>query len=146
MKKILILIVGLILLSGCVRIAELSGIISTKTEILYNVSEAGVKYELKIIEEFEENELVRVIVNLKDNSGIEVLGTKDKRIELSKQRDEWFKPRIDEVLSTLPKDGFQLTSKSSDGFDGIITKKSFDKLIRDKRVGAIYKDMIVEGF
>ena len=84
------------------------------------VSEAGVRYDSKISESFNNltfaqeeindsngilmhysngNLWIRVIVELKDNSRIEIIGNKTEKRELTKQRDELFEPKIDEFIS-----------------------------------------------
>lgn len=124
------------------------------------VSDVGVEYDSELIEIYnnltfaEQNRLhnatnyetlkiinnevwLKVIVRLKDNSGIIVEGTKEERKELIEQKEEWFKPRIDEVLSTLSEKDIRVAGKSSDGFDGLISEEGFEKLINDDRIKEI---------
>jgi len=145
-KKILILIVGLVLVSGCVRLTELSGIISTKTEILYNISEAGVKYDLKILEEFENNKWVRVAVLLEDDSNLSCKGTVEECRPIYEKKKLHYLIEQEEVLSTLTEGDFKLIQKGTltPAFDGYITKVGFEKLILNPNVMAIEADREVE--
>lgn len=86
---------------------------------------------------FNESEWVSVIVRLEDKSGINVTGTKQERRELLRQRDEWFKPVIDEVLAILNENEFKLQAKLSTGFGGEITREGFDKLVNNSVVERI---------
>lgn len=124
------------------------------------VSDAGVEYEKELLESLNNQTLAEnwinqsdyeifkideqgtiwaheVIVRLKDNSGIVVEGSIEEKKKLMKQRDEWFKPIVEEVLSTLSEDEFRSYGKSSDGFGGQITKEGVDKLIKNKNVRKI---------
>ena len=88
--------------------------------------------------EIIDNEVwLHVIVRLKDNSGIEITGTKEEKIELMEQRDEWFKPEIDKVLSTLSEEDINGFDKLSDGFGTYISENDFDKLVKDEKVRKI---------
>jgi len=80
---------------------------------------------------------LRVIIRLQDNSEIKILGTKEERIELMKQRDEWFKSKIEEVLVTLSREEFELRGKLSDGFSGSISEVGFNKLIGNEDIKKI---------
>ncbi len=124
------------------------------------VSEAGVEYDSDITKVFDDREFaeesiwhnqtnyqtlkiiddevwLKAIVRLKDNSGIEITGTTEEKIKLIKQKEEWFKPKIEEVLATLSEDDIKVSSKHSDGFSGLISKEGFDKLINNKAVRKI---------
>ncbi|MEK6937639.1 MAG: hypothetical protein AABX04_01205 [Nanoarchaeota archaeon] len=117
------LVLGILFVSGC-----------TEQSIF---SFTKVTYDKVILEEFSKTEWVPVLVRLKDNSDIKIEGTKEQRVALSKQRDEWFKPVIDEVLSTLSKKEFELAHKRFDGFSGKITKEGFQKLLNNPAVKEI---------
>lgn len=127
-SKKLIFLMGLFLLS-----ITLTGIVSAE------VSDTGVEYESKVLKEFNSGESwVDIKVDLRDTSDIIINGTKDERRGLLRQKDEWFVPVIDDVLSTLSKNEFNLTRKTTGGFRGKITKQGFDKLINDARVESVY--------
>ena len=99
-------------------------------------------YDSEILEAFETQTEVRVIVRLADNSNITITGTKEEKIELMIQRDEWFMSETEKFLSTLSKDKFNVLSNISDGFVGMITKEGFDILINNTKVSEIYLDII----
>ena len=109
------------------------------------VSDAGVEYDSAIADAFENQTSVKIIVELKDDSGIIVEGTKQERMTLMNQKDEWFKPKIEEVLSSLPEDSFDLLRKSSNGFSGTIDEKGFEILVNNSLVSAIYMDVEVQA-
>jgi len=107
------------------------------------VSDANVSYDSEILDRFQSSEWVDVLVDLKDYSNITVTGNKEERKELSRQRDIWFKPKIDEAFAALSEDEFNLVRKTSRGFRGEVTKKGLDKLINDTRISAVYFNGIV---
>ena len=78
-----------------------------------------------------------VIERLKDNSNIVVVGTKEERRAVLRQKDEWFKPKIDEFLGTLSEDDIKVGSKLSNGFGALLSKKGFEKLIDNENVEKI---------
>lgn len=102
-----------------------------------HTSSAGVQYDSKIFREFWTNSEVHVLVRLVDNSNITIEGTNDERAAKLVQRDEWFKPVIDEVLSTLPESEIRDVSRRSNGFSGYITKQGFDILLDNPHVRKI---------
>ncbi|NQV09120.1 hypothetical protein HQ529_04675 [Candidatus Woesearchaeota archaeon] len=124
------------------------------------ISEAGVEYDSESIDAFnnltfaEENMWhnatnyqtldiigdevwLRVMIRLKDNSGIEIVGTREERRKLINEKEEWFEPVIDDVLGTLSEEDMKIAGKSSDGFDGLISRQGLEKLIRDEKVKEI---------
>ncbi len=123
--------------------------------LLVSIASAGVEYDSDLLRAFDnrvyaewlmidENFVgfeitddkiwAKVIVRLKDNSGIGIVGTKEERRNLLKQRDEWFKPKIDEVLNTISKLDIKKIQKLSTGFGALITKEGFEKLIKNNNV------------
>ncbi|NQV09119.1 S8 family serine peptidase, partial [Candidatus Woesearchaeota archaeon] len=80
---------------------------------------------------------LRVMIRLKDNSQKIISGTKEEKIELIKQKEEWFEPVIEDVLKTLSEEDMKIAGKSSNGFDGLISKQGFEKLIRNEKVKEI---------
>src|SRR3989344_7570952 len=119
---------------------------------IYSYSDVGVKYDSEIIKVINNITLaknmldkstftilditnnktrVNVIVRLKDNSGIDITGTKEERENLLEQKEEWFKPRIDRILSSFSEEEFELQRELSNGFSGKITSSGFDKLINN---------------
>ena len=115
-------------------VAQLLQNSTDKTSVFYN----SIEIETDVLKQLNKTKWVEVSVRLRDTSGIIITGTKEERIELSKQRDEWFEPFIDKVLITLSEDEFKLIRESTDGFSGSIAKKGLDKLIKDERVEAVY--------
>lgn len=119
-KKLLIVMIFIgILISGCAK----------------QIVEA--QYDPEIPGALNENKQLPILVRLKDDSGIEINGSKEERRNLQMQRDKWFEQNINDVLLTLPEKEFNLTSKRSDGFSGWITKKGFERLVKDSRVNSI---------
>src|SRR3989338_9924604 len=76
----------------------------------------------------------KVIINIRDNSGIEFSGTKEERLEQSKQKDEWFEPIIQEVLDDISETEIRDINKGSNGFGALVTREGFEKLINDDRI------------
>src|SRR3989338_5731206 len=72
--------------------------INIYAEIL--ISDVGVEYESEILNKFNEDNQIelKLVIELRDESGIIVNGTKEEKREQLRQIDEWFKPRIDEDL------------------------------------------------
>jgi len=103
----------------------------------------SVEYDSEILDAFDNNQTwVRVIVDLKDNSGINVTGTKEERTNLSRQIDEWFKPIVDDMYNMFSEDEFIIIRKSLRGLSGEISEKGFNKLINDVRVKYVYMDAV----
>src|SRR4030042_189527 len=92
--------------------------------------------------EFEKEgvEELRLIVNLNDTSKILIKGNKEERREKINQIDDWFKPEIDTVLGDYSGEDFHLIKKRSRGFVADVTKKGYEKLVKDHRVSEIYID------
>ncbi len=111
-----------------------------------NESNYTAEYDPEILDAFDNKTWVSVLVRLADNSNITITGTKEERRAISRQRDEWFKPVIDEVLATLSETEFKLSSKRFDGFSGEITKEGFTKLLKDERVGVIHQTLKSDAF
>ena len=88
---------------------------------LENVEGSKVKYDSEILKAFNESELVRVIINLKNMSEAE------------------------NFLSIFSVNELKLIRKSTMRIGAEITKDGFERLINDSRVEAIYKDIIVQG-
>lgn len=86
---------------------------------------------LKIID----NEVwLKVTVELKDNSGIDVIGNKTEKIALSKEVDKWFGSKIDGVISALSDEDVRGTNKLSRGFGALISKQGLEKIIDNEDV------------
>jgi hypothetical protein len=124
------------------------------------ISGAGVEYDSEIIDVFDDKFLsqelmldednnyttlkfiegqpwLKVIIRFKDNSGINVTGSKEERRELSKQKDEWFELIMEDVLDTLLESDIKNVDKLLRGVGGHISKQGFEKLIKDERVRKI---------
>src|SRR3989338_6595 len=114
---------------------------------LSNTSSRSIKYDSRIVEEFNKTNIskVKVIVRLEDDSAIKVAGAKEEKRELLRQRDEWFKSKNEIFLSTLPKNHFNISSNITDGFVGMITKEGLDILLKDSRIKEIQMDGKVYG-
>ena len=74
MKEKTLMIRGMIILVLTLLIINF-----VKAEMI--VSEAGVEYDSEILGAFQNQTKIYVIVRLVDNSGIEIIGTKEKKIE-----------------------------------------------------------------
>ena len=81
------------------------------------------------LEIFDNNVWINVIVRLKDKSNISITGSKEEKINLLSQREEWFEPKVDNVLSSLSKNEFKLQHKLVNGFSGWTTLEGYNKLI-----------------
>lgn len=106
------------------------------------ISDLGVEYDSKIVDAFEIQSELRVLVRLKDNSNIvfnNSISSEQRKI-LIEQRDAWFRPKIDEVLSDISEDNIWSVEKLRTGFGALITKEGFDKLVNDPKVSGIYLD------
>ena len=124
------------------------------------VSEAGVEYDSDISNAFNNREFaqekrfhnttnyytlelinnevwLKVIIRLKDNSNIDITGTKEEKVDLIKQKEEWFEPRINNVLDTLSEDDVKEVRRHSDGFGALLSEEGFDKLINNEDVRKI---------
>jgi len=84
-----------------------------------SISGAGVEYESDILKAFNESNLIRIIINLKNMS------------------------EADNLISTFSEPELKLVRKSSMRIGAEITEKGFNKLINDTRVEAVYLDTIV---
>ena len=147
-KQIMFSIVMILIVIG------LFGLVNGETLI----SDAGVEYDSEIPKAFNNQTLaqemlnesgfeilkisdnqvwIRLLIRLNDNSGIEIIGTTDKKIELMKQRDKWFEPVIEDVLFDLSESEIKDIRRRSDGFSAMITKDSFNKLTDDPRIKKI---------
>jgi hypothetical protein len=104
---------------------------------IVNESNYTAEYDSIILDAFNNHTWVPVLIRLVDNSNINVTGSKDERRVFSRQRDEWLKPVIEEVLATLSETEFNLSSRLFDGFSGVITKEGFDKLLNNTAVRKI---------
>ena len=80
---------------------------------------------------------LKVIIRLKDNSNIDITGTKEEKVDLIKQKEEWFEPRINNVLDTLSEDDVKEVRRHSDGFGALLSEEGFDKLINNEDVRKI---------
>lgn len=119
---------------------DIGGSIALDENISVYTVEHTVDYDPEILEAFYNQTQVSIIVRLKDNSNITVIGSKDERRALSRQRDEWFKPVREEVLATLSETEFELSSRLFNGFSGTITREGFDKLLNNTAVRKIIWD------
>lgn len=90
-----------------------------------------------IIKEFiKGEEFVPIRVTLRDDSGIIIEGSKEERRNLSKQKEDWYEPVIDEFYQSLP-DEFKEKRKVLYGVNGKVTKKMYLMLLFDWRIEKI---------
>jgi hypothetical protein len=105
------------------------------------VSDVGVQYDSSIVDKFNNGSLaVLVGVDIKDNSGIIVEGTKEQRDDLIEQKEDWKRNKTQEVFETLSGEEIVLRLGKIDigGFEGNITKTGFEKLVNNSDVREIY--------
>ena len=103
--------------------------------------EHGPYLDPQILEFFEERESLRIIVELFDESGIVIEGTKEERRSQIEQIDEWFEPEVDKIVLDYASDSdIDLVKERSRGFVAIVTEEGFWRLANDSRVSAIYYD------
>ena len=96
-----------------------------------------------ISEEYRKDNVteLRLIVNLRDDSDIIIIGDKNQRRDRLLQIDDWFKPRVDNVLKNYPEEsGVKIIKKRSRGFVASVTEKGFTSLENDPYVSEIYID------
>jgi subtilisin family serine protease len=81
----------------------------------------------------------RVLVELRDNSGIIFNGTKEERLEQSKRIDQWFEPVIQSTLDELNKTGIKDINKSpfNSSFNALITKEGLEEIASNPNVKKI---------
>jgi len=159
-KKIILFAVIFVLLSV--------SLVSAGSE---EISNAGVKYDLKILDNFnltniekehfrqgnleaipkKENEWVYVTIYVKDFSNVAIDYNKDSMdTQITKDNQKWivYRATSETILSTLSMDEFQLRRKSNFGISisGNITKRGLAKLLEDQRVRKIYAKKEFEKF
>ena len=105
-----------------------------------NVSDEGVKYDSSINEKFQNTTYLKVMVVIKDNSNLQFTGTKEERKIQLNQKADWFKPKLEEVLSNLSEDEFKLNVETGIGFNGEISQQGFEKLKNNSLIGRIDLD------
>ena len=71
----------------------------------------------------------RVMVVLKDNSGIEVFGNKTEKRKLVNQRVEWFGNETEKLVPTLSMKDVKEINKNSGGFSALVSEEGLDELI-----------------
>jgi len=104
-----------------------------------------VQYDSSILQQFDDDEWVRVIVVIRDESNIIITGTDEERKNLTYLKLEWFKPVIEEIIQNLTNEEFVVSNRMSFGFHGHISKTGFSKLINDYRLKGIYLNVRVRG-
>ncbi|MEA2036034.1 MAG: S8 family serine peptidase [Nanoarchaeota archaeon] len=106
-------------------------------EASINITSIKLDRKLEILNKYASGDKVSVIVRLVDNSNIQLKGTREQRITKLKQKEEWFKPIVDEFVSELPENKFELRSKLSNGFSGKITQDEYLRLFQNPMVESI---------
>ncbi len=95
----------------------------------------------RIVEAFNNATEVRVMVNVRDTSGISVSARDSEEQQIIKDglRKNYLEGKINVVLSKLPETEFKLRRKllTGRGFSGNITKEGLQKLANDTNVEAI---------
>ena|SRR3989338_5103230 len=109
----------------------------------YNETNNSVIYDPAILEAFENQTWLPVVVRLVDSSGINITGTKEERRELVRQRQEWFKIKQNEVLLNLSND-FTLEGQTS-GLWGQLNKNGFAKLVHNPSIKSISLTSNING-
>ena len=116
-----------------------------KNESNYTLNETNVienytaKYDEEILKQFKTQTEARVIITLLDDSNITVQGgSEEERLERLKEKNVWFSSKSDQILSNFVQDEFRPVGKLSTGFSGFITRKGFDKLIKNPMVESIH--------
>ena len=102
-----------------------------------NETNTSVEYDPEIVDAFNNQTWLPVIVRLVDNSNITITGTKEERRNLSRQRDEWFEQVSNDFLASLPENDFDGERMGSNGFVGFITKNGFYWLLNNSKVKKI---------
>ena len=78
-----------------------------------------------------------VIIELKDNSGVEVIGNKSERRELINQKLKWFEPVIKEFVSNLSGSYFRDIKISSEGFGAWVIEEGIEEIMENSRIDKI---------
>lgn len=138
-KVFLIFFVFVIFLSGCAPQVDKQGIseIAMEQNPIFR-TDGIVSYGQDVLDAYNQNEWVDVIVTMKDESNITIQGSKEERRNLMMERIIWFEVRTKEVLSNLTREDFELKRKHSESFRGNLSKKGFQKIVQDKRIEAVY--------
>ena len=119
--------------------------VSSKLEI----SQEGVVYDSKISDKFYAHDInyqqksissntneewVEVGISFKDNSGVELVGTKEEKLAQIKLKDEWFDMEINNFIGNLSDDEYEIIGRVSNGLSLNISRYTFDKIIKDERI------------
>ena len=153
---------------GLILSLFLISFVSAEDNPLVGISEKGVNYDKKILDNFnftdtekdyfikgdlskihsEGIEWVHVTVDIKDTANIIIPHRTNPDFESKiQQRTEILSEISGSILSTLLEGEFQLEGEliSGRGFYGNITKEGFNKLLNDERVKKIYADKEIYG-
>ena len=109
---------------------------------------SSVGYDSKLIWQFLIRDHVYILVDIKDTTNITIPKVSSPDFESTlKERNAIMIELTDAVFSTLSENEFQLERKSEFGgyFSGNITKRGFNKLLKDERVKHIYAEKILSG-
>jgi putative hemolysin len=104
------------------------------TLINLNTVIAAPSYDPKILNAFDNQTWVGVIVRFHDGSNITVTGTTEERRVLLAKKDAWFNPIVDDEISELSDTKFRNIGKLTDGFGADITKEGVYFLSNDSRI------------
>ena len=132
-------------------------------------SEANVSYNSDLVMAFEDNDYAqelmsqtnfiglkivddevwaRISIVLKDNSGIDVVGTKEERRELVDQKIEWTNSEAEKFLNDFPGEHIKELRKNSGGFSGLISQEGLEILLESPEIDYIswsqYKPELID--
>ena len=118
------------------------------SEVLLVNNDSGVQYQSKILEEFNKSSEVRIMVTVKDTTGIIVTKehTKEQQNILDKLKKEFLVNKTDIILSTLTETEFKLKRKFLlGGFSGNVTQEGFNKLINNPNIAKIHHNGVADS-
>ena len=86
-------------------------------------------YDPKIVDAFDNQTWIRVVVVIRDTSNITLTGTTEERRNLLIEKDAWFSREIDDLFKEFQDTQIRDLRKRSGGFGADITKEEFYFLI-----------------
>jgi len=147
---ILLVLIEIILVGGC-KISEVALMVETPKEnkIVEDI-ETNDKNELEkgyydeILKKFQENEYLRITVQLKDGQDnyfqINLSKPLTQRIINAKLRDNYFRSVQKDILSKLVKNDYELIGELSRGFAIRVNKRTYLQLQDNPNVEEIYPE------
>ena len=107
------------------------------------IKEPVLKIDPEILREFDKNNQIelKLVIELRDESNISLVGTKEEEVELLKQKLEWYKSKIDEVLLNYSNNSnFVVLDKTSRGFVVMVNKQGFELFVNNTKILKIRLD------